>query len=346
MAKLPQENPVPSCTGLISRLAYAHASQEGVNARQLLKRAGLDAAIIKDPTTKLSVAGQIRFIQSVADAMGDVEFGVHLAEDFDLRRLGFLYYVSTSSDTLGMALQRLERYSALVNEGVVVRTRRDKSIRISFDYAGVSRHTDRHQIEFWVTASIRLHRHLVGRSLKPLALRLAHQRTPGRSDLEKMAGIKIRNLAGRDEIEFPAACWNLPIATTDRYLHNLLIGYCEEALARRGAKGSPLRVRVENALAGLLPHGQAQADAIAAKLGMSTRTLARRLKAERLSLSRIVRELRLDLSRRYLADPGLSISQIAWLLGYKEIGAFTHAFRRWTGTTPSVARSRIGRFVA
>lgn len=345
MTKVPQNDVIRRCVGLISRLAYARAGQ-GATARQLLKRAGLDLTAIKDPAAKLSVEGQIRFIQSVADAVGDPELGVHLAEDFDLRRLEFLYYVSTSSDTLGAALLRLERYCALVNEGVVVRARRDKSIRIRFDYAGVSRHTDRHQIEFWIAATIRLLRHLVGRPFKLLAVRLAHQRNEGRSDLEKLAGIKIRTLAGRDEIEFPAACWGLPIATTDRYLHDLLVRYCEDALARREAKGSPLRVRAENALAALLPHGQAQTDAIAAKLGMSPRTLARRLKAEHLSLSRIMRELRLDLSRRYLADPSLSISQIAWLLGYKEIGAFTHAFRRWTGTTPSVARSRLGHALA
>jgi AraC-like DNA-binding protein len=52
-----------------------------------------------------------------------------------------------------------------------------------------------------------------------------------------------------------------------------------------------------------------------------------------------VREaLRRDLARQYLADPGVSISQMAWLLGYREVSAFTHAYKRWTGRTPRQAR--------
>jgi AraC-like DNA-binding protein len=50
--------------------------------------------------------------------------------------------------------------------------------------------------------------------------------------------------------------------------------------------------------------------------------------------------MKIDLAERYLADEGLSISQIAWLLGYQEVSALTHAFKRWTGKTPRQARSR------
>jgi AraC-like DNA-binding protein len=51
--------------------------------------------------------------------------------------------------------------------------------------------------------------------------------------------------------------------------------------------------------------------------------------------------LRSDLAKRYLADKDLSISEIAWLLGYQEVSAFTHACRRWTGQTPRAVRSRV-----
>jgi AraC-like DNA-binding protein len=103
---------------------------------------------------------------------------------------------------------------------------------------------------------------------------------------------------------------------------------------------------VENAVAALLPHGLAQAEAVAGELGMSPRTLARRLAAEEVAFSTIVRELRIALAQRHLADGDLSVSQIAWLLGYREVGAFTHAFRRWTGMTPSEARVQSAASVA
>jgi AraC-like DNA-binding protein len=79
---------------------------------------------------------------------------------------------------------------------------------------------------------------------------------------------------------------------------------------------------------------------VARRLGVSERTLARRLNSERLTFSTVVEDLKLNLAGRYLSDEGLSISQIAWLLGYQEVSSLTHAFKRWTGKTPRQARSQ------
>jgi len=87
----------------------------------------------------------------------------------------------------------------------------------------------------------------------------------------------------------------------------------------------------------------ARAETVARELGLGSRTLARRLEAEGLTFSSLLEKLRRDLARRYLADDHLSISQIAWLLGYREIAAFSHAFKRMTGKTPREARSNITR---
>jgi AraC-like DNA-binding protein len=73
---------------------------------------------------------------------------------------------------------------------------------------------------------------------------------------------------------------------------------------------------------------------------MSQRTLARRLSSDGLTFSGIVDELKADLANRYLRDEDLAISEIAWLLGYSEVSAFTHAFKRWTGKTPREMRSQ------
>jgi AraC-like DNA-binding protein len=81
-------------------------------------------------------------------------------------------------------------------------------------------------------------------------------------------------------------------------------------------------------------------DDVARSLGMSKRTLARRLSDEGLNFTEVLQQLRRNLAVRYLDDPKLHISKIAWLLGFNEVSAFTHAFKRWTGKTPS--QMRIG----
>jgi len=91
----------------------------------------------------------------------------------------------------------------------------------------------------------------------------------------------------------------------------------------------------------LLPHGKARASEVARQLGVSQRTLARRLAAEGLTFAGVLRSLRSDLANCHLTDEGLSISQIAWMLGYQDVSAFTHAFKRWTGKAPRAARSAL-----
>jgi AraC-like DNA-binding protein len=72
---------------------------------------------------------------------------------------------------------------------------------------------------------------------------------------------------------------------------------------------------------------------------MSKRTLARRLSEDGLNFTEILQQLRHDLALRYLEDRKLHVSKIAWLLGFGAVSAFTHAFKRWSGKTPSQMRS-------
>jgi AraC-like DNA-binding protein len=78
---------------------------------------------------------------------------------------------------------------------------------------------------------------------------------------------------------------------------------------------------------------------VARDLGMSKRTLARRLSEDGLNFTEILQQLRHDLALRYLEDRKLHVSKIAWLLGFGAVSAFTHAFKRWSGKTPSQMRS-------
>jgi AraC-like DNA-binding protein len=334
------------CGGVLSRLAYRNAGRAGVDVGPALAQAGLATEEIDDKNATIGVANQIRFVELMADALGDANLGFHLAFDHDVREIGLLYYVAASADTLGSALRRAERYVKIQNEGVRIKVSKGKSVRVRFEYSGVARHTDVQQIEFIIGSIIRIARQLTGRSLHPTHIRMMHRLAGDRARLERLLDATIEDGAGVDEIEFPAASWNLPIESADPHLHRLCVQSCEEALARRETQSSPLKVKVENAIAALLPHGQARHDIVAAKLGMSPRTLARRLSSEGSSFAGILADMRSALARRYLGDRTLPISQIAWLLGYTEIGTFTRAFQRWTGMPPSAARAQLPRSVA
>ena len=140
------------------------------------------------------------------------------------------------------------------------------------------------------------------------------------------------------EVVYPGLAKSIPTINADPYLNSLLVRYCEEALANRRVRSDPWRLRVENAIVPLLPHGQANIGEIAPRLGVSRRTLTRLLASEGCTFREILDALRLDLAKSYLQEQNLPVSEVAWLLGYKESSAFDHACKRWTGKAPKQIR--------
>jgi AraC-like DNA-binding protein len=333
---------VPSAMGLASRLAYEHARARGLAMRPLLRRAGLTAADLENPRARIAVGEQIEFLNLVADELGDELLGLQLAAHFELRMAGLVYYVFASSGNLREVFERGARYSSVVNEGVSQKFVDGRLAGLVIRYSGVRRQADRHQIEFWVATLLRICRELTGRQLRPARVRLAHFRASGHARLSRYVGCPIEFGSEADEILFPREVLQLRVVKADPYLNRLLVDVCERALASTRPADS-FEARVENIMAPLLPHGEARAPVVAARLGMSPRTLARRLAGQGLTYSRLLGRLRLDLARRYLVQDRLPVSKVAWLLGYREAGAFSHAFRRWTGEAPSEVARRRGR---
>jgi AraC-like DNA-binding protein len=331
----------PTASGTLTRLAYARARAARIDLEPVLTATNLTRSQIEDSNARVLVRDQISFLNCVAGELQDDLLGFHLALMPDLREIGWLYYVSASSDTMGDGLQRGARYTSIVNEGVSLRLIEGEEIALRMQYVGVSRHRDRQQIESFATLLVRLCRQLTGLALVPTRVQFIHSRKDVTPEFVTFFGGNLQFGATADEVVFQTMFKSTPVLTADPYLHKLLIAHCEEALSRRGACSDAFRSGVENAIAPLLPHGKARAGEIARRLGMSQRTFARRLSSEGLTFSDVLNDLRADLARRHLDDRSLSISEIAWLLGYQEVSAFTHAFTRWTGKSPREARSHI-----
>ena len=329
---------IPMAQGGLARLAIARLEISGVPVEPLLRRAGLTPEVMADPEERLSVPSQLALLNAAATALKDDCHGFTLARDFDLREIGLLYYVMASSRTLGDALKRLARYSRATNEALVFGYGEGNRLTINLSYSGVPRHSDRHQIEFCMFAVLRACRVLTGHNLVPQQFSISHYRSESTSEMARFVGTKVEFGADTDEIALDIESRELPLTHADPYLNKLLQKDCEAALADRKRDVSELRTRVENTISPLLPHGRVPVEDIARSLGMSRRTLARKLSEERLNFTEILQQLRRDLAVRYLRDRKLHVSKIAWLLGFNEVSAFTHAFKRWTGKTPREMR--------
>jgi AraC-type transcriptional regulator len=111
----------PDALGLATRLAAERLREVGIVLEPLLREAGLSVSQINKKDTRIGVASQITFLELAAQALNDPLLGFRLARDGELRQLGLLYYAAASSETLGEALDRAQRYSSIVNAGVVLK---------------------------------------------------------------------------------------------------------------------------------------------------------------------------------------------------------------------------------
>jgi Arabinose-binding domain of AraC transcription regulator, N-term len=148
---------------------------------------------------------------------------------------------------------------------------------IRLDYSGVARYSDRHQLEFLLVALVRLCRSLTGLALVPTRVTICHGRSESVRDYNAFFGCPTEFQAERDSVVFEDQYRGLPVVSADPHLSEILVRYCEETLSSRRKAMSSFRIRVENAIAPLLPHGKPKASTIAHELNASQRTLARRL---------------------------------------------------------------------
>jgi AraC-like DNA-binding protein len=340
MASAERLSAIPSATGGIARLACARVAEAGKDPAALLAKAGLTPNDFRDSTVRLEVPTQIRLLELAAQELEDNILGFRLARGFDLREIGLVYYVMASSEHVADALRNAERYTRIMNDGVHLRFAIEgHAATIELDYVGVDRKADRHQIEFWMVTLVRICRKVTDGRLVPSQLKMRHLRTRTPPEFRTFFGRDVEFGADADAVSFPAPVSLLPLVGRDGYLHELLRRYADEALARQAPKRATLRSRVEETLTELLPHGRAVATEVARRIGLSTRTLSRKLGEEKTSFPEILDQLRGALAKRYLEDEMLPVSEVAWLLGYRELSSLTHAFKRWTGMTPRQFRA-------
>src|SRR5262249_39109061 len=155
---------------------------------------------------------------------------------------------------------------------------------------------------FCIVAMVRLSRELSGRQFLPERVSMIHVRTEGLSKFARFLGKNIEFGSNADEIAFPAGSADWALVNADPRLNKILLNVCEESLSSHRRKTGALRVKVENTIAPLLPHGQAHANFVARKLGISERSLARRLAEEGLTFKEVLQQLKASLANRYLED--------------------------------------------
>jgi AraC-like DNA-binding protein len=314
----------------------------GLPIEEIIQKAGIKPYLLNQKSARIPFRQHAKLLDLAATAMENGCFGLELAaKEIDPRDGGLLVYAALSSKTFGEALRVLVRYVHVLNEAADVRSDMtgDTAI-IEFDLSEPKAKSLRQAAEFGMANLVRGLRFLTGTQLRPVEVSFAHPRNREITKFERFFGCPVQFGAKQNSVTFSRRQLALPIATADDRLLGILTGYCDEILADREENSPDLRHQVERIALRLLSRGEAQTRNVAHELGMSVRTLARKLNESGSTFAVILDRLRFDLAQKYLKDASLTASQITFLLGYSEVSAFSHAFKRWTGTTPGEWRAK------
>jgi AraC-like DNA-binding protein len=316
----------------------SYLDRSGIDAEPALFGAGLSRRLLSQNDIGLPVASQYRLLELAATEANDQLLGLHVAAEMDMRAIGILFYLTGSSRTVAEALENLARYSATTNEALVVEISRGKDeVILAIRHMRDFDEPHRQFFELLALWFVRTLRGQTNRHFNPLRLTFTHARNSDLKEVHRLFQCPVDFAQAVDTWVLPQRVMDLPIVSVDSRLLQILTAHADYLLAERHS-ASALQSMVVNQLVDLLPSGEARAASVAQRLGMSTRSFTRHLAEEGTTFGEILERLRQRLASRYLADNRMSSQQIAWLLGYSDPSAFTHAYKRWTGTTPRRAR--------
>ena len=339
---------LPTTMGFAAKNAIEALLRRDVATAPVLRKAGVSEhdLVASGPLNhRILAVEQSRLLDCAAEAIDDTAFGLHLAEQADPRKAGIIFYAMSAAENLGEALALFDRYSRIVNEaGRLKLTASPHGLIVEIGIVGLPRPLGRQGAEFLMAVIVRALRELAGRNIRPIRVAFAHARNADMAEFARFFGCPVEFGRTADEgvafdlLELSSAAVTAPLLTADPKLLKALEPFCDMAAKERRTASDTLRAAVEKEVEKLLPHGKALKQNIARAFGMSARTFARKLAVEETTYEEVVDELRRSLALQYLKEPDMSLSQITWLLGYEGSSSFNHAFRRWTGRSPSMAR--------
>ena len=320
--------------GVAARETLRYLERRGIDTEPALLGAGISRSQLSQDDIGLSVGSQYRFLELAAAEADDSLLGLHVAAEMDIRAVGILFYLTGSSRTVSEALENLARYSQTTNEALVGEiSRQNDEVILAIRHLQEFNESHRQFFELLALWFIRTLQQETNRDFTPSRVTFTHGRNADLREVHRLLRCPVDFAQGQDSWVLPQRVMDLPIVSGDTQLLKILTAHADDLLAEKHSV-TGLQSTVASQLASLLPSGESRAAVVARQLGMSPRSLTRHLAEEGTTFDEIVEQLRRRLASRYLADDRMSVQQIAWLLGYSEVGAFNHAYKRWTGTAP------------
>ncbi len=308
----------------------------------LMERAGQPLATAKGPFNDEAARRLWRAAEELSpDAGGDDALGLHLAWAATLEVLGVVGYIARASATFGEACARAMQFERLFKDGAEIFIEPDPcGARIVEIPASGCPSWPRQLTEAIMALWWLWPQRFTGVPCRPLAVRFQHPPPASTKEHERIfGGCPLEFGQPRNELVISAEVLALPLPSTDPLLQRYL-----EQVAHREilhlAKEDPLLRRIREKLVEMMPSGTVHVDRLARAVGLSRRTLHRRLSERSLTHKMLLDDVRRQTALRLFEARQHSFTEIAFLVGFSDPSSLRRAYRRWTRTGSAAGKRR------
>jgi AraC-like DNA-binding protein len=318
------------------------AEAKGADLVVLAARAGLDTTQMGSPDERVPFRVFKALMQTAKLLCNDPAFGLHFGEESRFADISIVGLICQSAETMGAAFHQMNRYArlAIEVEGHDVGNRFELK-RIGDDlWLEDQRRNPNDFPELTESTFARFicetARHF-GSAPFARCVHFTHAEPDYRADYDRIMKVPITFDSDRNAICIHESWLSIRINMQNKYVFGIFSDRADALLATL-EKSATMKGRVESLLMPIVHTGDVRMSDIATKLGMSRISLYRRLKVEGSTFERILDELRHNLAINYLSSEKISVNEVAYLVGFSEPAAFSRAFKRWTGKSPSILK--------
>lgn len=326
--------------GLLAGL-IDYAISRGAEADTLTVGLNIAPDDLQDPDNRLPFIRYVDLMRRAQRLTGDPALALRWGEHVCMSEVSIVGLIMNASATMGEAFQQLQRFGRLaieVDDGAD-----GPSFELSHQDGKLFMvHHRAHAHAFQELTENAFARLVCGpRRFLPephvLSVHLAYPAPSYRDEYERVFRCPIHFDMAQTAMELHPQIATWRVAQNPRYVFDLLTVRAEELIEELDAKKT-VRGLLEKELLRVIHQGNVGTDAMAGRLTMSRQTLFRKLKDEGTSFAVVLEDLRHRLAIQYLKGKNASVNETAYLIGFSEPAAFSRAFKRWTGETPSEFR--------
>lgn len=337
----------PTVAASLVKAFLDFAVSRGANQPALIKQSRISTDELKEPDNRIALSNYLALLQAAIELCNEPALSLLFGEAVRMQDVSVVGMIGEQAPSVESARRQINRFARLMldeDDG-------ETSDRIEFIRDGGDvwvKFTSRLYIEYPLLTESAIARCVCGGREAfeetgvvpfPKAIHFTYAEPSYRVEYDRVFRVPLFFNSRMNALVVDEAFLSFKQPQTNPFLSQILTAHAEELLEDL-ERSKSTRGSVERLLIPILHTGEASVDMIASKIGVSRQTLFRKLKTEGVTFEQVLDELRYKLACEYLNRKGVSVNQTAYLLGFSEPAAFSRAFKRWTGSSPRMMRSK------